>query len=110
MPDAKYYWTHKERLLEEQRAYRKKTKEYWYNYNILQRYGVTRKQYDVMLALQEGVCAICGKGDNRRLGVDHNHESGKVRGLLCNKCNHGIGCFNDDVTLLQKAINYLKEA
>lgn len=64
-----------------------------------------------MLAAQNGVCAICGKeptkGRGRKLHIDHDHETGKRRGLLCNGCNTGIGSLGDDVSRLQRAIKYL---
>lgn len=55
-------------------------------------YGLTLKQYDKMIEDQGGVCAICGgiNENGHRLAVDHNHETGKVRGLLCRKCNLGL--------------------
>ncbi len=59
-----------------------------------------------MFAAQEGACAICHRTD-RPLNIDHCHDSGKVRGLLCGPCNRGIGFLEDDVTLLQSAIDYL---
>lgn len=74
-------------------------------------YGITVEQYNAMFAYQNGACAICGKPESeqsRKLSVDHNHETGAVRGLLCDNCNHAIGMFQDDIDLLQKAINYLK--
>lgn len=51
-------------------------------------------------------CAICGIV-KRKLDYDHDHKTNQFRGLLCQKCNHGIGMFNDDPILLQKAIDYL---
>ena len=61
---------------------------------------------------QNGCCAIC-KGEEPsdfkgRLSIDHDHSSGKIRGLLCMKCNSGLGMFNDDEDILLNAIKYLK--
>jgi Autographiviridae endonuclease VII len=69
-------------------------------------------QYDEFFILQKGCCAICGKHQmelKRRLCLDHCHETGKLRGLLCSKCNTGIGMLGDDVTRLQSALRYLRE-
>lgn len=81
----------------------------------LSRYGLTVVAYDEMLEEHGGVCAICGeppKPDGvraaSRLHVDHDHETGKVRGLLCNHCNRGIGAFRDRPELLELAILYLR--
>jgi hypothetical protein len=76
----------------------------WENYRIR---GV---QYSAILEAQDGRCAICGKFPTiRRLHVDHSHATGKIRGLLCHKCNVGLGHFNDDSDLLLKASEYLKK-
>lgn len=73
------------------------------------RYGIDVEMYDDLLEYQKGVCAICGKPDPRKmLGVDHNHETGKVRGLLCHSCNVLIGHAREDVEILKKAVAYLE--
>lgn len=73
------------------------------------RFGLTKEAYEQLLEKQNGGCAICGEacatGD--RLAVDHDHETGEVRGLLCRKHNVGLGMFNDDVDLLLAALLYL---
>lgn len=76
----------------------------------LKQYGLTESQYDAMLAAQRGVCAICCGTDpkGRRLVVDHSHATLKVRGLLCVKCNSGIGMFDEDSRSLLHAVEYLK--
>jgi hypothetical protein len=64
---------------------------------------------------QNGVCWICekrtrGRGEEKNtLAVDHNHKTGKIRGLLCSNCNTGLGNLRDSIELLEKAITYLKE-
>ena len=76
-------------------------------------YGIDQEDYEFLLACQGGVCAICKKPTTRkdtdRLCIDHNHKTGKVRGLLCHRCNTGIGMLQDDPKLLLKAITYLQE-
>lgn len=74
-------------------------------------YGITQQDYSLLLNSQNGVCAICKKLPSilRRLDVDHNHETRKVRGLLCSPCNQGIGLFKEDISLLQRAEIYLKK-
>jgi len=73
-------------------------------------YGITSNQYDSMLEKQNFVCWICKNTDKRkRLAVDHDHVTGRIRGLLCSKCNSGIAMFRDSVFLLKKAIEYLQE-
>jgi hypothetical protein len=76
----------------------------------LRLYGVSEGLYQTLLDKQDGRCAICGRlPDKRKLGVDHNHETGEVRGLLCQQCNHAIGLLGDDPQRLQAAIDYLKQ-
>ena len=73
-------------------------------------YGITVEQYDEMYEAQDGCCAICGNPEQgaKRFHVDHDHETGEVRALLCHLCNVGIGHFRDDPELLQAAIEYLE--
>lgn len=77
---------------------------------IRRQYGITLAEYDQMLRDQDYKCAICGNEDEvegRRLAIDHCHDSGKVRGLLCGKCNRGLGLFYDNKDLLTNAMAYL---
>lgn len=72
------------------------------------RFGLTREEIDRMAAGQNNTCAICNRPNkNRRLCVDHDHNSGETRGLLCTKCNAALGLFNDDPKVVQSATNYL---
>lgn len=72
-------------------------------------YGMQPGEYDTMLALQDGRCAICGRAPyDRPLDVDHDHVTKRVRGLLCRQCNSGIGKLQDSVELLMKAVKYLE--
>lgn len=80
-----------------------------YGYYIKRQYGITLAEYDIMLARQGGGCGICkgGTKGRGRFHVDHCHETGQVRGLLCAKCNILLGHANDDTKLLRAAIGYL---
>jgi len=76
-------------------------------------FGLTYDEYLAMLAGQGGVCAICGTfpySKKAHLSVDHCHVSGKIRGLLCGKCNSAIGFFNDRIDLMKTAIVYIQKA
>ena len=74
-------------------------------------FGITMEDYNQFLEDQNSVCAICQQkcGSGNRLSVDHCHNSGKVRGLLCGNCNRALGLFKDNKKFLQKAIDYLGE-
>lgn len=80
-------------------------------------YGITQEQYDKRLKDQNGVCAICGKPETAKnnngaiaaLSVDHDHKTGKIRSLLCVKCNRLLGEADDDTRILEKALQYLKK-
>ena len=76
---------------------------------LVKDYGITLAQYDIMVDQQEGVCAICGEinVNGKRLVIDHNHDTGEIRGLLCSACNLGLGHFKDSTAALKSAINYL---
>ena len=76
-------------------------------------YGVTKADYEAMFAAQKGCCKICrapATAFKRPLGVDHDHETNEVRGLLCGNCNNGLGKFKDRPDLLIKAAVYLEQA
>lgn len=77
-------------------------------YNLKQNFNLTLEDYNTLLQKQNNVCAICGKTCSKSLAVDHDHKTGKVRGLLCNNCNRALGHFKDSVENLTNAINYLK--
>ena len=73
-------------------------------------YGVSIEQYNELFTKQNGNCSICGKNQSvidRRLCVDHRHSDGKIRGLLCGRCNMAIGLLDDSTDLLADAIKYL---
>jgi len=90
------------------------TNGYSRNYALQRLYGLTAEQYDAMLVAQDGVCALCGNPPKpggafaaSRLHVDHDHETGRVRALLCLNCNRGLGSFVDSPRLLRLAADYL---
>lgn len=89
--------------------HRRKEKDRWWN--ILKKYGITKDEYVAMLAAQGGKCLICGSlpTSQRHFSVDHCHETGRIRGILCAKCNTGIGLLGDDVERLKKSVAYLEK-
>lgn len=116
----------KEKLKVQARKYYLKTKKHqnakaleWYyankkkfkSYEKKYKYGITEEEYQQMVVKQQGVCKICNNPPVKFkpvLYVDHDHETGKVRGLLCHFCNAGIGMLKDSPALLKRAIKYLK--
>ena len=77
----------------------------------MKEYGITLDEYNEMFAEQNGCCAVCEKHQiefKDSLSVDHCHETGDVRGLLCFKCNTGIGKLGDNIEGLERALKYLK--
>lgn len=81
------------------------------DYDWQYRYGLSPEQYLAFYQAQHGKCKICGKElpDGAYLCVDHNKETGEIRGLLCDTCNRGLGYFHEDTKILENAIKYLKE-
>ena len=87
---------------------------------LKQTYGITLQEYQQLVVDQGGCCAICenevdleprGRGKSYSgFAVDHCHDTGKVRGLLCYKCNLALGHFKDDLNILKKAIEYLERS
>jgi hypothetical protein len=86
-------------------------KERRHGYEIKRVHGISAEDYARMLSQQGGGCAICGAPQKsttkRRLHVDHDHVTGKVRGLLCSRCNVALGYFGDDPNRLLSASAYL---
>ena len=73
-------------------------------------YGLSDEEYLNKINEQNNLCAICGKKEvGKVLCVDHDHDTGKVRGLLCNNCNIGLGNFKDDINIILSAIGYLQK-
>ncbi len=75
----------------------------------LRKYGITSEKYDFLFQQQGGKCAICKSVSiGRHLSVDHDHKGGGVRGLLCIKCNTGLGMLNDDYDIVVSAAEYIR--
>jgi hypothetical protein len=83
-----------------------------WKWHIRKTLGVTAEQYEQMYETQSGKCAICGTtdpgGKRTRFSIDHCHDTGAIRGLLCVSCNSGLGYFKDDISRLEGAVAYLK--
>lgn len=77
-------------------------------YALKRKYNMTVEERDVLVKEHDGKCAICESAV--KLNIDHDHATGKVRGLLCHSCNVSLGHFRDDVQLLEKAITYLRSS
>jgi hypothetical protein len=90
---------------------RKANREAAHAARILKVYGITREQYDALYALQGGCCALCQRatGVSKKLAVDHDHATGKVRGLLCGTCNKIVGHARDDEMFFKRGYWYLIE-
>jgi hypothetical protein len=93
--------------------YRNKVSDNAHKSIIKGRFGVN---YEELMKLHNGVCAICSginktrtKRGFKRLAVDHNHTTGKVRGLLCQNCNWALGCLEDNLERVEKLVLYLKK-
>jgi len=99
--------------LERRKTYGVRSGEGLRDYNLKRLYGITLEIFKKMLLIQENKCFVC-KGNSRNrwgygLAVDHCHKSGKVRKLLCDKCNKGLGQFNDNPELLRLAAKYIED-
>jgi len=97
---------------EKKKIYHLNNRKVAHGWHLKSKYGITLVDYQKMLDLQNGKCAICGsdkpKGNYRHFAVDHNHTTGELRGLLCTQCNTGIGLLQDSPDLLLKAAEYIQ--
>ena len=108
----KYYINNPEKIKAKNKKYKLENPEKIKNTELVRTYGITLEMYNKMLVDQNFCCAICGKHNSnfkKQLSVDHDHETGAVRGLLCHHCNTGIGMFKDNTEILKKATNYLEK-
>ena len=81
----------------------------WKRYHYKSVYGITPEKKQEMINEQEGCCAICHEPfGNRRICIDHNHITGKIRRILCNNCNSILGMSNERILVLESAIEYLR--
>lgn len=118
-----FYWKEKRSSSEDVKGYAKDwhrksrlaNPEYYINQDLQRNYGVSLEWYENTLREQNNVCAICKqlettiiRGKLIAMSVDHSHDTGKVRGLLCTQCNRGLGLFKDNLEVLQSAISYLR--
>ena len=117
---GKGYLTRKCKVCHSQDSYNSRKKrnavrdnraDYDFAIRLRLKYGLTMEAYNDMLIAQGGGCDICGAPPlpNKRLGVDHDHATGKVRGLLCSKCNVAIGFLGESVDTMLSAIAYIEK-
>lgn len=99
---------------EKQAEWRESNRSWQRNYHLRRLYGISLTDYDQMVAERNGKCDICGrvpegKRNQACLHVDHDHRTGRVRGLLCSHCNRGLGFLGDSPETLSRAAAYLAE-
>lgn len=108
----------KEKFADYMREYRKKNPQKMKQIDLKKKFNISLEFYYSLLEAQGEVCVLCKQRETKidprsglpfALAVDHCHKTGKVRGLLCMKCNRGLGLFEDNIDTLITAINYLKE-
>ena len=106
-----WYQRNKASQLQYQREHRKQNREHYklrdFAKQLRLKYKITPEQYQELLLRQGGKCAICKQTWIRRLSVDHDHKTGRIRSLLCNNCNTAIGLLKDDPELCYAAGTYL---
>ncbi len=116
---SKYNSFKKDQNKARRRRHYLKAGEYYRRKKLMREHGVTKEQYDLIAKQQNYLCKICDLPESLKhartgtpisLSVDHCHETGIIRGLLCGRCNMALGAFKDKHELLNKAINYLKGA
>lgn len=107
-----YYEKNKEKINARHRTYNKKNRDKKKASDLKRKFGISLHEYDLMLTEQKGKCACCGIHQNKltmRFAVDHDHDTGLIRGLLCGNCNTAIGKLGDNIEGLMKALNYLEK-
>ena len=115
---VKYSKEYYERYIKPWRAANKEKfnaskRRYYHDVVKFKAFGITKEDYMLLLSKQNNVCAICGKTQKykieKELSIDHDHVTGRVRGLLCECCNSAIGLFDEDIHILNNAIEYINK-
>lgn len=111
-----HYKTNSNKLKKDTKNYRKNNSVTVRDAFLKRKFGISLEKYNELLNSQNKVCAICNKKEDtiirnkvKELSVDHCHKTGKIRGLLCNRCNISLGGFLDSVEILKNAVIYLNE-
>ena len=107
--NRRYYAAHREEMKARSRKYRAENlgPEKDRERNLRKLYGIALPQFEMMELRQGGLCAICKQ--KRKLCIDHKHGTKNIRGLLCSKCNVGLGMFQDDFSVLIRAADYIRQ-
>lgn len=110
----KYYLKNRDKIIaREAKKYicnsadKHKARKYKRAVTLKYRYKITEEDYSKLYDKQKGKCAICGVVPRKNLHIDHDHNYNTIRGLLCQKCNRGLGHFDDDIKKFKEAIKYL---
>lgn len=105
-----YYNANREKLLVGAKQWRNENASYHSDYKRRARYGLDAAAMQALLASQNGRCAVCERILDSAKYVDHCHETGRVRGVLCPACNSGIGLLGDTLAAVERAVAYLKRS
>ena len=104
----RYHKENDKKIKAKQRAYDRNHSEMHFHAQLKRNYGLSPEDYQAMFVEQEGRCYICRQ--NVKLNVDHDHETGKVRGLLCTACNSALANLKDSLDSLHRAVQYLERS
>jgi hypothetical protein len=105
---SEYYFKNKDKIDLRRKLYIQNNQDKFKGYQ-LKRYGLTVEEYNKILTNQNNQCAICKKSFIKTPHIDHDHQTGKVREILCITCNSILGYANDDIQILINCINYIKK-
>jgi hypothetical protein len=106
--NKRYYENHRDEELSRNRRYHQENKKKVNNRHRLYAHGMSQEEHNARMKKQKNRCAVCRKRFLKTPHIDHSHETGRNRGLLCKDCNLGLGRFKDSVKILRAAIKYLR--
>jgi len=102
-----YYYKNRDKLLKISKTYRNSNKGKVKEYQLKYKYNIDKIQYDFLMKKANYKCEICGS--IKKLHIDHNHRTDKIRGILCSKCNISIGLVDENLIILSNMLQYLKD-